>query len=98
MKAISVFLILFSFNLFADEYKAPTIKLGLHPHSEPTIKGDLDWANDKYKFQDVQEKERALASESDEDESSYMLGRNPSSKKIQKGIHSKIKFWKWDKR
>ncbi|MBK23426.1 MAG: hypothetical protein CME70_05410 [Halobacteriovorax sp.] len=94
MKMLFAFLILLSFSANADEYKAPEIKLGLHPHSEPTIKGDTKWDEENYKVQETQEKDRALASEEEEDEST-MLGRNPSSKKGE--LAPEVQYWKWEK-
>ncbi len=95
MKMLFAFLILLSFSANADEYKAPEIKLGLHPHSEPTIKGDTKWDEDSYKVQETQEKERALASEEDQEDESTMLGRNPSSKKGE--LAPEVQYWKWEK-
>lgn len=95
MKTAIAFLILMSFSAMADEYKAPEIKLGLHPHSEPTVKGESDWDEKSYKVQETQEKDRALASEEEEDEST-MLGRNPSSK-AKKELTPEDMYWKWSK-
>ncbi len=94
MKSMLALLILVSLSAGAEEYKAPKVKLGLHPHSEPTVKGSTKWEEDHYKVQETQEKERALASEEEDD--STMLGRNPSSK--DKGaIENEVMFWKWEK-
>ena len=94
MKSMLALLILVSLSAGAEEYKAPKVKLSLHPHSEPTVKGATKWEEDHYKVQETQEKERALASEEEDD--STMLGRNPSSK--PKGvIQPEVMFWKWEK-
>jgi len=92
------FFILFSLSLQAEEYKAPKIKLGLHPHSEPTVKGSTNWDEKSYKVQETQEKVRALASEEEvkEEDESTMLGRNPSSKN-KKEIAPEDMYWKWDR-
>ena len=94
MKAMFTLLILVSFSVGAEEYKAPKVKLSLHPHSEPTVKGATKWEEDHFKVQETQEKERALASEEEDD--STMLGRNPSSK-VKGEIEPDVMFWKWEK-
>ena len=94
MKLFFALIILCSFAANADEYKDPEIKLGLHPHSEPTIKGDTKWEEDSFRVQETQEKDRALASEDDQEDESTMLGRNPSSKKGE--LAPEVQFWKWD--
>lgn len=97
MKATIAFLILMSFTAVADEYKAPNVKLGLHPHSEPTVKGESKWDEKSYKIQETQEKDRALASEVEDEDESMMLGRNPSSK-AKKELAPEVMHWKWDKK
>jgi hypothetical protein len=94
MKTMLALLILVSFSAAADEYKAPKVKLSLHPHSEPTVKGSSKWEEDHYKVQETQEKDRALASEEEDD--STMLGRNPSSK-VKGELKPDVMFWKWEK-
>ncbi len=96
MKATIAFLILMSFTAMAEDYKAPNVKIGLHPHSEPTVKGETKWDEKSYKIQETQEKDRALASEDEAEEESTMLGRNPSSK-VKKQLEPEVMFWKWDK-
>lgn len=96
MKKLLAFLILFGLNAQGEEYKAPMIKLGLHPHSEPTVKGSANWDENSYKVQETQEKERALASEEVDEDESTMLGRNPSSKN-KKVLAPEVMYWKWDK-
>jgi len=99
MKILLCSLVLLSFSVSADDYKAPAIKLGLHPHSEPTVKGESDWDDKSYKVQETQDTDRALASEVDkidEDDESTMLGRNPSSKE-RKELNPEVMYWKWDK-
>jgi hypothetical protein len=97
MKTMLALIILVSFSAGADEYQAPKVKLSLHPHSEPTVKGTSKWEEDHYKVQETQEKERALASEEEEEEDdSTMLGRNPSSK-VKGQLQPDVMFWKWEK-
>lgn len=96
MKTVFALLILMSFAIQAEEYKAPEVKLGLHPHSEPTVKGETNWDEESYKVQETQESDRALASEDEDEDESTMLGRNPSSKPGV--IEPEVKFWKWDKK
>ena len=93
MKFVFALLILVSFSIQAEEYTAPDIKLGLHPHSEPTVKGETKWDEGSFKVQEKQEKDRALASE-DEEDNSTMLGRNPSSKKGV--LEPEFQYWKWN--
>ena len=92
---VSTFAFLFTFTALAGNYKAPDLKISMHPdHSGQVIKG-VDWESD-YKVEDKVYPDREVASEDEEQiedkDRSPSSERNPSSK----GKKPSIEPWPFD--
>jgi nitrogen fixation-related uncharacterized protein len=94
---LSTFLLFTSLTVMAEPYKAPDLKISMHPdHSGQVIKSG-QWESE-YKVEEKMLPDRELASEPEEEVKKSPKKRSPSSerKPSSKGKKPSIQPWPFD--